>query len=157
MVVPPERVSILQFRIETDYGIRTMLYLALNCDGSFIPSAKIAEGMGIPPKVLPRVLVRLSHSGLVRSKQGVSGGHQLNRPRDAITLLDIIQCMEDRLTLNRNRQIFSPSATTLLAKTDDCLFVLGDALKHSLALYTLQDLVNPAPISSSGTTNSHPN
>lgn len=122
-----------------------MLYLALNCNAGFISSVKIAEDMSIPPKVLPRVLVRLSHSGLVRSKTGVTGGHQLGRPRDSITLLDIVQCMEDRLTLSRHRQTFSPIATSLLAKTDDCLFVLDDALKHAMALYTLQDLVDSAP------------
>mgnify|MGYP005768802409 FL=1 len=89
----------MRLRLETDYGIRCMLYLAQQTD--YAQAGKIAAAMDVPENVIPRVLSRLKKAGLVQARSGVTGGHKLGRPASEITMLDIISCMEDHTMLGR--------------------------------------------------------
>ena len=89
----------MRLRLETDYGIRCMLYLAQQTD--YVQAGKIAAAMDVPENVIPRVLSRLKKAGLVQARSGVTGGHKLGRPASEITMLDIISCMEDHTMLGR--------------------------------------------------------
>ena len=89
----------MRLRLETDYGIRCVMYLAQQTE--YVQASKIAAAMQVPENVIPRVLSRLKHSGLVSARSGVMGGHKLGRPADQITMLDIVRCMEDHIVLDR--------------------------------------------------------
>lgn len=89
----------MRLRLETDYGIRCILYLARQSE--YVQAGKIAAEMEVPENVIPRVLSRLKRYGLVSARSGVQGGHKLGRAAEEITMFDIIQCMEDRFELGR--------------------------------------------------------
>ena len=132
----------MRLRLETDYGIRCILYLARQED--YVQAGKIAMEMAVPENVIPRVLSRLKRYGLVIARSGVQGGHKLGRPPEQITMLDIIHCMEDRFVMGRSEEV--PKVVTA---DDDGIqsvyqyFVgLQELVNKSMSSVTIADLIH---------------
>jgi Rrf2 family protein len=83
-----------------EYGIRAMLYLALQEDGDAapVPSHEIASHQAIPEAYLRQILAQLSREGLIVSNRGPQGGHLLARPATDISLRDILLTLEGQTT-----------------------------------------------------------
>ena len=113
----------MQFKITTDYAIRTVLYLATK--NEVTTSGEISQIMGIPQKYLIKLLGELRQHKLVRVHMGVKGGYTLNKSPQDISLLDIVEITES---------------------TESCpvrkyYTVIQDHLENSLSKITIQDLV----------------
>ena len=63
-----------------EYGIRAMLYIAMNADKGPVTSHEIARHQGIPEPYLRQILAVLSKERLILSNRGPQGGHVLHRP-----------------------------------------------------------------------------
>jgi Rrf2 family protein len=59
-----------------------------------VQSREIAQRQKVPEAYLHQVLSALNKSGLVRSTRGPTGGHELARPPDQITLLDAMMILD---------------------------------------------------------------
>lgn len=90
----------MQLSRKADYGIRGILYLALQPAKKVTPLGEIATAQAIPPSFLPKILQELVRGGIVRSHRGSHGGFSLAKPPREITLLEIIQAIEGPLALN---------------------------------------------------------
>lgn len=77
-----------------DYGVRALFDLALRAGQGPIQSRDIAGRQGIPEAYLHQVLGALNRAGLVRSIRGPLGGHELARPAELITLLDVLTALD---------------------------------------------------------------
>jgi Rrf2 family protein len=55
---------------------------------------KLADTHGIPAQYLVQILLQLKQAGLVRSTRGASGGYQLARPPERISLADICEALD---------------------------------------------------------------
>jgi Rrf2 family protein len=84
---------------ETDYAVRTVLYLARNKD-RLISVTEIADAMQIPKSFLAKLLQRLVKSNLLKSSRGVNGGFQLARKPSEVTLLMIMEAMQGPAGIN---------------------------------------------------------
>ena len=77
----------------------------------------IADAHNIPQRFLVQILLQLKTAGLVASVRGASGGYQLARGPDGISLADILNAMEDRSESTpadgKKKQHESPAARTL--------------------------------------------
>lgn len=62
--------------------------------GQRTSAAKIAQHLKVSQTHLAKVFQKLAHAGLVRSLRGASGGFELSRPANEITLLEIFQAVE---------------------------------------------------------------
>lgn len=89
----------MQLKVTTDYGIRTILYLAKK--GEIAASSEIAEQMKIPRKYLLNIIRHVKEAGLIETRKGAQGGYRLKRAPEDITLYDIICAMEGDIVLNR--------------------------------------------------------
>ena len=69
----------LELTSEGRYGLRALVYLART--GEMATADTISAGARVPPRVLARVLAKLSRAGLVASQGGRGGGSRLARPR----------------------------------------------------------------------------
>ncbi|MFZ1685623.1 MAG: Rrf2 family transcriptional regulator [Candidatus Zixiibacteriota bacterium] len=83
---------------KTEYAIRALWELAHNPE-HLATANQIAQRQGIPPKYLPQIISELSRSGLILSVRGYGGGVRLSRPAKEITLLDVIEAMQGKLTM----------------------------------------------------------
>lgn len=80
---------------ETDYALRTALYLAKQEAGSAVVStAALAEAMSIPYRFLRKIVSKLVAAGLLDSRRGKGGGLALSRAPGNISLLQIIQAVD---------------------------------------------------------------
>lgn len=77
-----------------DYGVRAMVALAATPDDRPVSVRRIAEAMGIPPRILPSVMRELMRAGLVEAAPGRSGGYRLAMRALEIDLLSVVEAIE---------------------------------------------------------------
>jgi len=83
-----------------EYGIRGMLYLAMQPESAITLLSEISAAEKIPESYLAKIFQMLTKEGLVRSHRGFKGGYSLGRPADEITVKDIIEGVEGPIVLN---------------------------------------------------------
>lgn len=84
----------------TDYAVRVGLALAQRPAGSRIPTRAIQEQMLIPRPFLQRIIAELCRAGLLLTYPGPTGGIQLARPAEQISLKDIIVAMQGQVCIS---------------------------------------------------------
>ena len=77
-----------------DYGVRAILDLAERFGQGPVQSEAIAKRQGVSEAYLDQLLTLLRRADLVRSVRGPRGGHELARPADQITLMDVLTALE---------------------------------------------------------------
>ena len=87
----------MRLSAKAEYACAAMLELAASHrDPQPVRIRMIAEAQAISPRFLVQILLQLKTAGLVTSVRGASGGYQLARSPDAISLASIINAIEDR-------------------------------------------------------------
>lgn len=127
-----------------EYGIRAMLYIAMQSGLTPVTSHEIAEHQGIPEPYLRQILALLSRDGLVHSNRGPQGGHLLGRPASEITLRDVLVTLEGHTTAID--QILALPCTIAVG-SEHCVIrefflEVKSAVERLLGSTTLQDLVS---------------
>jgi Rrf2 family protein len=80
---------------KTEYACIAMLELAASYgSGEPVRIRNIAEQHGIPSRFLVQILLQLKGAGLVTSTRGASGGYQLLKPPDEISLASVMAVIE---------------------------------------------------------------
>lgn len=131
----------MQLTVFTDYGLRSLMYLATN------PKKKcsvreVAEHYGISRNHLVKVVHRLAQLGYITSSKGKGGGIQIAQDAEALRLGDLVCKLEPNMYLVECFDL----------KTSTCTVVNSCRLKHylvdaniafidSLNRYTLADAV----------------
>jgi Rrf2 family protein len=77
-----------------EYAIKAVLDLALHRDRELIPIQEIAMREAIPQRYLEQVLLALKRAGILTSKRGSSGGYQLTKAPDEITVGAVLRAVE---------------------------------------------------------------
>ena len=84
------------------YGLQAMLHIA--CHSSYnknVDLKSIVSAQKIPGHYLSKILQLLVRQKLLISMKGPTGGYQLAREADSITLLDIIEAIDGLDTFNK--------------------------------------------------------
>ncbi len=76
------------------YGLRALVQLARNGQGSPLSLSGIAEAEEIPIRYLEQIFGRLRSADLVRGRRGPGGGYVLSRCPSDISLLEVIRVLE---------------------------------------------------------------
>ena len=79
----------------TDYGLRVLMRLA-GASGELVSTGQIADEFAISQHHLAKVVRDLGRGGFVSSRRGRSGGLQLARPAQTITLGEVVRHLEQR-------------------------------------------------------------
>lgn len=109
----------MRISAKAEYACAAMLELA-STYGQPTPVRirSIAEAQGISPRFLVQILLQLKTAGLVASVRGASGGYQLSRSPEAITLGSIISAIDDHNPEPRSKlrkDARTPAVDVLLA------------------------------------------
>lgn len=102
-----------------------------------IPLAEVADKHGLKKPFLVQILLQLKGHGLVASTRGATGGYQLNKPPEEVSLWDILAVV-DRQEPADDREIL-PSALTTALQT--VWKQIGDSREEILRGTTLADLL----------------
>ncbi len=94
-----------------EYAIAALSRLALQAEGGGgpFPTETLARAQGVPQSFLTKILARCARAGLVRTTKGPSGGVELSRPPERISVLEVIEACEGRLS--RERCVFYQEKT----------------------------------------------
>ncbi|MCD8355173.1 MAG: Rrf2 family transcriptional regulator [Clostridia bacterium] len=83
---------------EADYAIRIMYCLAER--GQKISAKQISDESGVPSRFTLKILHRLTQAKLTNSYKGVSGGYEIARPAEQISLGEIIEVIDGPIEIN---------------------------------------------------------
>src|SRR3984893_17517508 len=93
----------MRISAKAEYACVAMLELAANhADAQPVRIKAIADAQGIPPRFLVQILLQLKTAGLVASVRGASGGYQLARAPESISLAAVINAIDDRTLTPRS-------------------------------------------------------
>lgn len=123
------------------YAVTAMLDLALHATESPVPLADISQRQGISLSYLEQLFAKLRRQSLVQSARGPGGGYRLSREPDEITVVEIINAINENVDATRcgglgNCQENQPCLTHVLWKD------LSDQIHSFLAGISLGDLVD---------------
>lgn len=99
----------------------------------------ICERQGIPARFLEQVFQDLRRAGLVQSKRGPRGGHQLAKRPEDIKLGDVIRAVDGPLALTPEVPAAS-QASTGTRVTDQLLSEIAQAINACLDARTVADM-----------------
>ncbi|CAO1650998.1 RrF2 family transcriptional regulator [Parasphingorhabdus sp. NYA22] len=83
----------MRLSVQTDYALRTLMYLAAHEGHHSI--SEIAGQYGISKNHLMKVAQRLAAEGFVDSVRGRSGGLLLNQPAETINVGNVVRTFEE--------------------------------------------------------------
>jgi Rrf2 family transcriptional regulator, nitric oxide-sensitive transcriptional repressor len=84
----------VRFALQTDFALRTLLYLATTPGRSTVSA--VADFYGISTHHLGKVVHQLGRLGFVRNVRGPRGGIELERSASAITVGAVVRAFEGR-------------------------------------------------------------
>ena len=76
------------------YGIRAIIYLALEDNDKKVGIKQIAEDLDIPSPFLSKILQLLAKNKILNSTKGPHGGFGLGKPAEEIKLMDIVRIID---------------------------------------------------------------
>jgi Rrf2 family nitric oxide-sensitive transcriptional repressor len=126
----------------TDYGLRTLIYLALAPE-ELASIAKISAAYGISESHMTKVVYALGQTGLIETLRGRNGGIRLAKPAAEIGLGAVVRAMEPDLALvecQAGKDCTIGGICRLQRIADEA----GAALMAVLDRYTLADVASPA-------------
>ena len=80
--------------MRVDYAVRMLVFLAMQSDGSYVPTSVIAKRRHIPEPYLLRISADLVRSGLIESRRGPGGGIRLAMSANEITVGKVVDCVD---------------------------------------------------------------
>lgn len=81
----------------TKYGLNALLVLAR--EGGPLTAAVIAERAHVPVKFLEAILVELRDAGMIGTRKGRGGGHELIMRPEAIAMTDVVRLFNGAIAL----------------------------------------------------------
>lgn len=87
----------MRLSLQTDYALRTLMFLASRKERSTI--AAVAEFFGISAPHVAKVVNQLARFGYIRSIRGIGGGIELGRKPQEIHVGEVIAAFEGNLHL----------------------------------------------------------
>jgi Rrf2 family protein len=130
------------FSRKVDYGLRALMYLAAKQGQGSVTLQQVAEDLRIPRAFLSKILQQLTHSGIVRSHKGPTGGFALARDPAELTVLEVVTGIDGPL---RVFECFSDGTDCTLTGNCRILSVfdlVGANVERQLARIRLSDLLN---------------
>lgn len=106
---------------ETDYAFRIVRYLAEN-EGTVVGASQIAESEGVTKRFTLRILRKLNLAGITDAKRGSKGGYYLKKPKEDITLYDILIAIDGPIVINRCLQKDSYCSKNKSDNVGNCKF-----------------------------------
>jgi Rrf2 family protein len=101
-----------------EYSILALKFIGDNEIISNVSSRKISDELTIPYDLLSKLLQKLVKQGIIKSQQGKYGGYNLLISQDKLTILQIIDALDEKVQLT-NCSIENASSEDC-SRIDDC-------------------------------------
>ena len=130
----------MRLKASTEYGMRTVLYLAEK--GTVCSSRDVAEDMSIPRDYLIQLAQLLRNAGIICARPGKHGGYSLAKDPSDISVLDVVNALQDDQKRAAKRKK-APTKNTDLAQNIVAAYSLVErGLEAHMSAVTLQMLLD---------------
>ncbi|HEU4751499.1 MAG TPA: Rrf2 family transcriptional regulator [Armatimonadota bacterium] len=133
----------IRLNLATDFALRTLLYVASRPEG-WVSTRAVAEFYGISHDHVAKVAQTLTHAGYLRAGRGRTGGVQLARTPEEISVGDVVELFEGPVALldcvTRQEVCVIQPGCRLRRLLEDA----GARLIRELKAVSLAELVPPA-------------
>jgi Rrf2 family protein len=130
--------------IEGDYGLRAIIYLACQPKDKISFVHDIAQDQLIPVHFLFKIMRKMVKHGLVKSYRGPHGGYTLAKDAAEITFLEVIECIDGPLVVNRCLSELTRCMLEQSCKMLNAWQRIQIHMKTELSTLTIADLLKPA-------------
>lgn len=127
---------------KAEYAVRAMVQLATVGDGELVKADDLAKAQGIPAQFLVDILSDLRTDRLVRSHRGREGGYELARPASAISVADVLRCIDGPLASVRDIGLGDLPYSGPTAALTDVWRALRASMRSVLEQTTLADVAS---------------
>lgn len=83
----------MRITAQEEYGLRCLLQLAMQPEGSPLSVKEIANREGLSVAYVEKLLYLLNRAGLTQSVRGINGGYCLSRPPEKIFLGEVVRAL----------------------------------------------------------------
>ena len=131
----------MKFSTKTRYGIRALLEIALNEDGSGVFQKDIAENQKLSVKYLDHIIAALKVAGLICNLKGKKSGYILTRKAEEISMLDVHNAFEPEVC------VVDCLSANVDCELEDCCATKGfwqgmnDVIRDYLVSTSLADII----------------
>lgn len=132
----------MRMSAKAEYAVRAMVELATVGEGDLLKTDDLAKAQGIPAQFLVDILSDLRTDRLVRSHRGRDGGYELARPADAISIADVLRCIDGPLASVRDIGLGDLPYSGPTAALTDVWRALRASMRSVLEETTLADVAS---------------
>jgi Rrf2 family protein len=119
-----------------DYGLLFLSLLALEDKAVSVRWA--SKELKVPYKYLGRIALELKKAGLIKSREGRTGGYRLARPAEKISLKEILRVLEGETRIRCQAGKYCPAEEN--CRVGRLWRVVGSGVDEVLERFTLADL-----------------
>ena len=135
----------MQITLEADYAVRIVYILA--AQKTRLDAASLAEISGVTIRFSLKILRKLVGAGLVKSFKGASGGYEIAKKPEEISLCDILEVIEGPIHIARC--IKGEYECTREKEDGQCMFQctfekVSQNLRNELKRYTMDQFLPDA-------------
>ena len=135
----------MQLNRSTDYAIQMLLYLAKA--GKTVSSSKLAAAIGVSHRYLLQISTKLRAAGFIRTAHGPSGGLNLAKNPEDISLYDVILSMEGVVQTGKICGLPSDELEREMVTLEIAYQRLNILLAKELREVTLSDIIGKGYVS----------
>lgn len=126
-----------------DYGIRSLVFLALKRSETPIALSYIASENGISQQYLEQIFSSLRKSEIVKSVKGSQGGYLLTREPEDIKALELLKALEGNFKFESETLEKDSEFGLIQDAVNECIIDrLNEAINLSLEDVTLKDILD---------------
>ncbi|KXK09766.1 MAG: Rrf2 family transcriptional regulator [Candidatus Dojkabacteria bacterium] len=133
----------MRLTTKSEYALLSLIKIAREQKDGPVRSQEISDQYDLSKKYLEQILVALSRAGYLRSKRGYSGGHELAKPAEKITLAEIIRLMDGALAPieSVSQFFFSNSPIEKEKKLTSVFKEIRDYISDKMEATTIADFI----------------
>ena len=135
----------MQLNRSTDYAIQMLVYLAKA--GKTVSSSKLAAAIGVSHRYLLQISAKLRAAGFIRAAHGPSGGLNLAKNPEDISLYDVILSMEGVVQTGKICGLPSDELEREMVTLEIAYQRLNILLAKELREVTLSDIIGKGYVS----------
>lgn len=124
-----------------DYAITVMCALANEKNN--ISANELAEQINIAPTTVSKLLKQLAKAKLVSSLRGATGGYQLAKTPEAISLCDVMVAIDGPVALTECATISNECTRKLCCNMQDNWQVINGLVNDVLQQFSIKDMLKP--------------
>lgn len=80
---------------QTEYGLRSLIYIAENYTDKPITARQLTENEQVPFSFAEKILLKMKNSGILKSIKGTHGGYILDKKPSQIFMYDVLFSLEE--------------------------------------------------------------